>query len=525
MSDDTITNNIENLLPDPPAACSSRPLRSPVHSVHPDSSVTTGVLSAGPHATTPTGTGTSTEHEHSPSRTTQRWGSALATMSREDFSNYIRHTANTDDSFHLDIDGIQSITASTVQHYCYGEYQSVLDIESTIKALANIFDIDPRPNLLTNSDIDSFEHGSAISSWCNRRRSRAGIGPLDSPCLFGPWHLMGRSHFVKFYICPDYWTVLDPLQELRNSAHGLTNEKIHASLRLTYEYLSLPIPSVLPQYKYIPRIALQQDITEGPWSCGTYAMPTILHFLLGAPRPQTLHTRTITREMVYNFHSLLLYWYLLGQIPDLWAADCLNVDILTQHTPLSLVPGTSTPCGISRSLRLPTGSKVIQQRPSPPAYIYPSEWKQAVYNPGREPHSSQPHPPNPGRTVTISHRPAPTGTLKQSGIANWLHTLRPNKSTRTGTAIPTAAQQGGDTLAPANHTSTRTSTHTTSNSAAARTSTMSPPPSIAGGTRTRTKAPVQSTQHCTSTSTGLHPNTGGQTPIGTDEYHNPHSHQ
>ncbi len=37
-------------------------------------------------------------------------------------------------------------------------------------------------------------------------------GPLHAPSLCGAWH-NGHGHFVVFYLCPDYWTILDPLDK------------------------------------------------------------------------------------------------------------------------------------------------------------------------------------------------------------------------------------------------------------------------------------------------------------------------
>ena len=34
--------------------------------------------------------------------------------------------------------------------------------------------------------------------------------PLGIPTCCGPWH-NGSGHFVTFYLCQEYWTILDPL--------------------------------------------------------------------------------------------------------------------------------------------------------------------------------------------------------------------------------------------------------------------------------------------------------------------------
>ncbi len=33
--------------------------------------------------------------------------------------------------------------------------------------------------------------------------------PTTIPTCCGPWH-NGAGHFVTFYLCQDYWTILDP---------------------------------------------------------------------------------------------------------------------------------------------------------------------------------------------------------------------------------------------------------------------------------------------------------------------------
>ena len=78
----------------------------------------------------------------------------------------------------------------------------------------NILRINPSLALLRQPEIDQILcMGEAPSRWTHPRH----FPPLGDPAIAtiptccGPWH-NGAGHFVTFYLCPEYWSILDPLE-------------------------------------------------------------------------------------------------------------------------------------------------------------------------------------------------------------------------------------------------------------------------------------------------------------------------
>ena len=254
----------------------------------------------------------------------RRWGEALSFMDRDTFTGFISEDVAADSSHHADINGCDDISALNVQHFYYGEFQSCHEIDLCLPAFSKLFKIDTYRNLLTNTDIDAIAAGGIPSSWLQGTRftSEEIRGPLDLPFLCGSWY-NGSMHFVTLYICRQYWTILDPLQDHRQPPFGMSDDKLHASLGAYYSQRGINTPDNMPRYRRVPRIAIQCDLPKNPWSCGTHAMLAAIHFFLGAPPPHLIPPESITQDMVYSFHSMLQYWHLMGHTPNVWAADCL----------------------------------------------------------------------------------------------------------------------------------------------------------------------------------------------------------
>jgi len=81
------------------------------------------------------------------------------------------------------------------------------------------------------------------------------------PICRGPWHNR-TGHFVTFYMCPKYWSILDPLKDALLESLRM-QLKLHKALRESFTYRNLPtLP--LPAYRQLPRIAIQRD-APGPY--------------------------------------------------------------------------------------------------------------------------------------------------------------------------------------------------------------------------------------------------------------------
>jgi len=85
-------------------------------------------------------------------------------------------------------------------------------------------------------------------------------------------------------MCPEYWSILDPLEDALFEP-TLIQRKLRIALKEFYISRNLPTPS-LPEYRQLPRIAIQRNAFRPLWSCDTFAVSTILHLLLGGMLPQ-----------------------------------------------------------------------------------------------------------------------------------------------------------------------------------------------------------------------------------------------
>ena len=113
----------------------------------------------------------------------------------------------------------------------------------------------------------------------------------------------GVGHFVTFYTCKNYWSILDPLLESMPPPHCMKT-KMHRALRESFNSRNIHIPA-LPPHRQLPRNAVQKDAPIFPWSCGTFAMSTTSHLLLGGRPPHLLPAQYITRDHMMPLHRAL----------------------------------------------------------------------------------------------------------------------------------------------------------------------------------------------------------------------------
>jgi len=145
---------------------------------------------------------------------------------------------------------------------------------------------------------------------------------------------------IIFYHVKDYWSLLQTLRNLPNPLVGM-QYKLHTALSKSFRARNFPIYT-LPQYRQMPRNAVQQDAS---WSCGTIAICTTLHLLLGDRHPHELHGLHITKTDMLTLHRELLEWSIAGTPLSLWQIGCLNQGIqptLAHRGSYSLLSVTST---------------------------------------------------------------------------------------------------------------------------------------------------------------------------------------
>ena len=143
------------------------------------------------------------------------WGTNLTQLSRSEFTEFTQQQIRACLPPCPDINGIDSgINPHHVEHFCYGGWQSSWDIHECIAGMAKLLNIDPVMTFLSQPALDSIlGRGEAPVEWSSSRHFGADQeypGPLHIPCTLGVWH-NGSNHFVVVYICPTYWTILDPL--------------------------------------------------------------------------------------------------------------------------------------------------------------------------------------------------------------------------------------------------------------------------------------------------------------------------
>jgi hypothetical protein len=181
--------------------------------------------------------------------------------------------------------------------------------------------------ILAQTDIDHIMNGDVPGKWKSNRHfgiDKEYKGPLDVTFICGPWHRHG--HFVTFVLCSQYWTILDPLTDA-SVIDPIIEQNVQNSIKLSYESKGIQAPK-LPGYRQFKRICIQEDQPLGHWSCGTFALLTTLHILLGYKLPHQIPPNSISRDHMMNLHKGLLKWLLLGIPPNLWSIECLNTSVV-----------------------------------------------------------------------------------------------------------------------------------------------------------------------------------------------------
>jgi hypothetical protein len=169
--------------------------------------------------------------------------------------------------------------------------------------------------------------GEAPTRWSHPRHfsDREGGTQTHIPTTCGAWY-NGHNHFVTFYLCADYWSLIDSLMDIPCSPPRM-QANLNKALRQSFLARNLPVPP-LPPYRQLPRIAIQRDVPRPNWSCGTIAMCTILHLLIGNIQLHTLPRLYISRDRIISPHKILLAWLLTGTPPAMWEIGCLHKDII-----------------------------------------------------------------------------------------------------------------------------------------------------------------------------------------------------
>jgi len=237
----------------------------------------------------------------------------------------------------MDSSSLALLKRSQIERYSYGAWQDTREIQDYMEGIFKILKKDSSISLLQQPELDQVLClGEAPTRW--KRPShfppQEGTNNIIFLTCRGTWH-NGDGHFVIVFLCNDYWSILDPLP---NSAPPSSRSRLnlHNALKKSYTSQGLPIPA-LPPFRQLPHLSTQRDFPLSLWSCGTLAMSTTFHLLLGKHLPHTLPPNYITRARMLALYMALLEWLILGTPPLLWDARCLHIDISAMSGGITLL--------------------------------------------------------------------------------------------------------------------------------------------------------------------------------------------
>ena len=188
----------------------------------------------------------------SPIHTLSDWTDILRSHSHTEFAEVVR--SHTTASCHPcpDVSGVSDIALSDVLDFSFGSWQSDAWVALCLEGIFKILNLDPAISLLNQAEINQLlTRGDTPTRWRRQRHfhdADTDVTPARIPTCCGPWH-NGADHFVTMYICPDYWTILDPLVTgpYPRGRRLLTEANLHQALSTSFTARGLPTPPPSPR--------------------------------------------------------------------------------------------------------------------------------------------------------------------------------------------------------------------------------------------------------------------------------------
>jgi len=169
----------------------------------------------------------------------------LRTHTPADFASLANKYTNATGSTVVDSSAAALITPDIVQHYVHGSWQGTMQVQNFLSGIFRLPGIDPSISLFQQKEIyQMFCLWEAPQRWTRSRHfsTRASYEELSGlPLCCGPWH-NGSNHFVPFYLCPEYCTILDPLNPARDS-YPTQETHLHSAITESYVTRGPPPPS------------------------------------------------------------------------------------------------------------------------------------------------------------------------------------------------------------------------------------------------------------------------------------------
>ena len=256
----------------------------------------------------------------------QHWVDKYGTLSLDEFREFTKSQLYLDPFMDI-MGGKYCLQAMQIQCYTYGSWQSCHEIHSCPTGLLKLLGKFDYSKILAQTEIDQILNGESPGKWKSNRHfgiDKKYEDPLDVACICGPWYRHG--HFVTFVLCPEYWTFFDPLTD-ESIIEPVIDQNVKNAIQSSYDSKGIKVPK-LPGYRQLKRICIQKDEPLSPWSCGTFALLTTFHLLLGNKLPHDIPPNSISRIQMLNLHKGLLEWLLLGKPPNLWDINCLNRSVV-----------------------------------------------------------------------------------------------------------------------------------------------------------------------------------------------------
>ena len=146
--------------------------------------------------------------------------------------------------------------------------------------------------------------------------------PPGVPTCYGPSH-NGEGHFVTFFMCADYRSILDPLTDYVPTPTCI-RYKLYKATRESFASRNIPAPA-LPPFRQLIRIATQRDTSLPLWPCGTFAIANTLQLLLAGRPLHSLPANYITRDHILALHIALCCEYAIKMACTRKVAHALEV--------------------------------------------------------------------------------------------------------------------------------------------------------------------------------------------------------
>ena len=149
------------------------------------------------------------------------WARLLQTHTHEAFTTFANLLGNHSCPPVIDSSSAVFITPDNIQHYVHGNCQGTTEVQDCLSGLFRLLRLTPPPvSLLQQQELDQMLLlGEAPQRWKREHRflpRDSYRDPLGIPTCCGPWH-NGSDHFVTFYMCKEYWTIIYPLCPARAS--------------------------------------------------------------------------------------------------------------------------------------------------------------------------------------------------------------------------------------------------------------------------------------------------------------------